>query len=273
MRVRLLHAPRMPATRKPHHSHAYAHTHTPPPLPHLQALIHSPTDSGCCSGAAQPAAGSTCELQEGHARQTLLAALAAVLIAVSTGTGGCIKGSRGVHPAPCPLFLPYHCSPPTPVVPTPTTHTLTGPSLAAQAPSSPSQEPPTAAAPSAAAAVDAVGGAATAPAPAAALDAPSPSSSPYAPVPLEGYTPGPVEVGWEVWVGFAAGIIPFAIGSYEFLKRIVSGRGAWRGGGVDGGLRGGGTAFPALVCAINWFAWLQPLKVARSGLRKLQSKW
>jgi hypothetical protein len=36
------------------------------------------------------------------------------------------------------------------------------------------------------------------------------------------YVPGPVDVGWEIWVGFAAGIIPFLIGSWEFGKRIVS---------------------------------------------------
>lgn len=37
----------------------------------------------------------------------------------------------------------------------------------------------------------------------------------YAPSAMDG--PGP-----EVWIGFAAGIIPFAIGSAEFGKRIVS---------------------------------------------------
>lgn len=36
------------------------------------------------------------------------------------------------------------------------------------------------------------------------------------------YVPGPVDVGWEIWVGFAAGLIPFMIGSWEFGKRIVS---------------------------------------------------
>ena len=35
------------------------------------------------------------------------------------------------------------------------------------------------------------------------------------------YVPGPAEVGWEIWVGAAAGVIPFAIGAYEFGKRIV----------------------------------------------------
>ena len=38
------------------------------------------------------------------------------------------------------------------------------------------------------------------------------------------YVPGPVKVGWEVWVGFVAGVVPFAIASFEFGKRIVSGR-------------------------------------------------
>eukprot|EP00884_Botryococcus_braunii_P012101 jgi/Botrbrau1/20892/Bobra.0135s0023.1 len=35
------------------------------------------------------------------------------------------------------------------------------------------------------------------------------------------YMPGPVDVGWEIWVGFAAGLIPFLIGSWEFGKRII----------------------------------------------------
>mgnify|MGYP001807189553 CR=1 FL=1 len=38
-----------------------------------------------------------------------------------------------------------------------------------------------------------------------------------------GYVPSPVEPGWEIWLGFIAGVVPFAIGSYEFGKRIVSG--------------------------------------------------
>ena len=38
---------------------------------------------------------------------------------------------------------------------------------------------------------------------------------------LPAYVPGPVEVGWEIWLGAAAGVIPFAIGAYEFGKRIV----------------------------------------------------
>ena len=38
---------------------------------------------------------------------------------------------------------------------------------------------------------------------------------------LPAYVPGTVEVGWEIWVGAAAGVIPFAIGAYEFGKRIV----------------------------------------------------
>ncbi|KAK9830062.1 hypothetical protein WJX72_009504 [[Myrmecia] bisecta] len=36
-----------------------------------------------------------------------------------------------------------------------------------------------------------------------------------------GFTPGPVEVGWEIWAGAAAGVIPFIIGAWEFGKRIV----------------------------------------------------
>ncbi|KAL4857110.1 hypothetical protein ACK3TF_002784 [Chlorella vulgaris] len=37
------------------------------------------------------------------------------------------------------------------------------------------------------------------------------------------YTPGPVEVGWEIWAGFIAGVIPFAIATVEFSKRIDCG--------------------------------------------------
>lgn len=37
------------------------------------------------------------------------------------------------------------------------------------------------------------------------------------------YTPGPVELGWEIWVGFVAGVVPFLIASWEFGKRVVSG--------------------------------------------------
>lgn len=36
------------------------------------------------------------------------------------------------------------------------------------------------------------------------------------------YTPVPYTPGWEIWVGAAAGAIPFFIGSWEFGKRIVS---------------------------------------------------
>ncbi|PNW84472.1 hypothetical protein CHLRE_03g145567v5 [Chlamydomonas reinhardtii] len=36
-----------------------------------------------------------------------------------------------------------------------------------------------------------------------------------------GYVPSPVEPGWEIWLGFIAGVVPFAIGSYEFGKRIL----------------------------------------------------
>lgn len=35
------------------------------------------------------------------------------------------------------------------------------------------------------------------------------------------YVPTPYQPGWEIWVGFAAGIIPFAIGAAEFGKRIL----------------------------------------------------
>eukprot|EP00983_Pelagomonas_calceolata_P014418 459024-Pelagomonas_calceolata.AAC.3 len=55
---------------------------------------------------------------------------------------------------------------------------------------------------------------------AASADAPPTTST--VPVPPEKYVPSPIEPGWEVYAGFLAGIIPFAIGSWEFGKRIVS---------------------------------------------------
>lgn len=35
------------------------------------------------------------------------------------------------------------------------------------------------------------------------------------------YVPSPINVGWEVYVGAIAGVIPFAIGSYQFVARIL----------------------------------------------------
>ena len=48
------------------------------------------------------------------------------------------------------------------------------------------------------------------------------STSHAAEVPPDLYVPGPVEVGPEIWAGVIASCIPFAIGSWEFAKRIVS---------------------------------------------------
>jgi hypothetical protein len=36
------------------------------------------------------------------------------------------------------------------------------------------------------------------------------------------YTPGPVEVGWQIWFAAIVSTVPFVIGAYEFGKRIVS---------------------------------------------------
>lgn len=36
-----------------------------------------------------------------------------------------------------------------------------------------------------------------------------------------GYVPSPVNIGWEIYAGAIAGIIPFAIGSYQFIARIL----------------------------------------------------
>jgi hypothetical protein len=52
----------------------------------------------------------------------------------------------------------------------------------------------------------------------AAAAAAAAAASQYAP---GTYVPGPVEVGWEIWFGAAAGVIPFVIASYEFGKRIL----------------------------------------------------
>ncbi|KAF5838292.1 hypothetical protein DUNSADRAFT_3088 [Dunaliella salina] len=60
-----------------------------------------------------------------------------------------------------------------------------------------------------------------APSVAATSTADAPPTTFYAPVPAEKYVPSPVEPGWEVYAGFLAGIIPFAIGSWEFGKRII----------------------------------------------------
>jgi hypothetical protein len=35
------------------------------------------------------------------------------------------------------------------------------------------------------------------------------------------YTPSPMEPGFEIYVGFVAGVVPFIIASYEFGKRIL----------------------------------------------------
>ena len=40
---------------------------------------------------------------------------------------------------------------------------------------------------------------------------------------VSAYVPGPVSVGPEIYAGALAGVIPFAIGSWEFGKRIVRG--------------------------------------------------
>lgn len=40
---------------------------------------------------------------------------------------------------------------------------------------------------------------------------------------VNAYVPGPVSVGPEIYAGALAGVIPFAIGSWEFGKRIVRG--------------------------------------------------
>ncbi|PSC75045.1 hypothetical protein C2E20_1799 [Micractinium conductrix] len=41
------------------------------------------------------------------------------------------------------------------------------------------------------------------------------------PIPPGTFTPGPYEPGWEIWVGFVAGVVPFIIATVEFTKRII----------------------------------------------------
>eukprot|EP00873_Tetraselmis_striata_P045300 jgi/Tetstr1/465564/TSEL_000125.t1 len=41
------------------------------------------------------------------------------------------------------------------------------------------------------------------------------------PVDPSNYVPSPIEVGWEIYFGAFAGAFPFAIGLYEFTKRIM----------------------------------------------------
>lgn len=83
------------------------------------------------------------------------------------------------------------------------------------------------------------------PAAAAALDGASAAAAAAAAA-APAFTPGPVEVGWEIWAGFIAGVIPFVIASFEFGKRVVSGA-AW----VVCGGRGGHAAVPT-ARASSW---------------------
>lgn len=36
-----------------------------------------------------------------------------------------------------------------------------------------------------------------------------------------GYAPSPMDMTWQIYVGFVAGVFPFALGAWEFGKRIV----------------------------------------------------
>lgn len=56
---------------------------------------------------------------------------------------------------------------------------------------------------------------------AAVAAASAPADVPAA-VSTSAYTPGPVEVGWQIWFAAIVSTVPFVIGAYEFGKRIVS---------------------------------------------------
>jgi hypothetical protein len=55
----------------------------------------------------------------------------------------------------------------------------------------------------------------------ASAAASAPADVPAA-VSTSAYTPGPVEVGWQIWFAAIVSTVPFVIGAYEFGKRIVS---------------------------------------------------
>lgn len=57
---------------------------------------------------------------------------------------------------------------------------------------------------------------------AADLQAGAVATAADAPILPSAYTPGPVEVGWQIWFAAVVSTIPFVIGAYEFGKRIVS---------------------------------------------------
>lgn len=90
------------------------------------------------------------------------------------------------------------------------------PRLPSHAAASPAGEYATAASASAAVAADA-----TATAIAAAAAAASGAGADAVVEATAKYVPSPIEPGWEIWVGFIAGVVPFLIGSWEFGKRII----------------------------------------------------
>lgn len=73
------------------------------------------------------------------------------------------------------------------------------------------------------------------------------STSQAAEVPPDLYVPGPVTVGPEIWAGVIASCIPFAIGSWEFAKRIV---------GLTHVLYAGGCVPPLCWCCFAMNSWL-----------------
>jgi hypothetical protein len=67
---------------------------------------------------------------------------------------------------------------------------------------------------------------------AAAETAATAAAAAAGPVDAATYVPGPFEPGWQVYFGAFIGVVPFAIGAYEFTKRIVRGVWVWGVGGI-----------------------------------------
>ena len=81
------------------------------------------------------------------------------------------------------------------------------------------------------------------------------------------YVPSPLETpSWEIWVGFVAGVVPFAIASYEFGKRVLiqrrcpecNGRGLVQRGRYMKKCTACGGMLPWLGWRAFWFSNLRP---------------
>jgi len=86
-------------------------------------------------------------------------------------------------------------------------------------------------------------------------------------VDIPSYKPSPMEIpSWQIWVGFAAGVVPFAIASIEFGKRIriqqrcvqCNGQGLVQRGRFLRKCNQCGGMLPWLGWKAFWFSNLQP---------------